>query len=246
MIALVGCSNEKTSSMQSTVTSSSTTTTPDTKDAYYDEEFAGFVNKQGLDTELIPLMTRAIKLYGGLDGLSAQGYPSSFSKGADGECWGIIYDSVSETEKQMSISQTIDLLSEVFDRTFAETKFYDSYYLSSDGESYLKGDRGSDLSYHGHYFELISESKDTIEFKCICLSGSDPDNKYFIHFDEDLYKWIIDYYYSWNEETQEYDTDYAQQGKIYEPKDTNAIREYTYKINKIDGAWKFTQFELWC
>ncbi len=62
---------------------------PDYKD-FNDEEFAEFVNKQGLDKSLTPLMERAINICGGLNGLGAYEYPGYFEKGSDGEYWGVV------------------------------------------------------------------------------------------------------------------------------------------------------------
>ena len=211
---------------------------------FYDEEFADFVKKQGLDKSLSPLMTRAKKLYGGIDGLNAFEYPEEFNKGTDGEYWGSVMTSDNK-EKKMSITQTIDLLSEVFNRDFAETKFYDSYYLSDDKKNYQAGVRGSNLTYHGHYFTLVSKSDDTIVFKCTCLSDGDPDADYSIKYDEERSEWIIVDHYSWNQETRSYDIDDSEIGKVYKPRDITKLREYNFTLKKIDGTWKFMQFDLW-
>lgn len=91
------------------------------------------------------------------------------------------------------------------------------FYIDIDGKLYcMDGARGSDLSYTGNEYELISESSDEITFKAIAK-----------------HSWAGFY---------ENEQQYRDEGNTddYEWKE-----EYTYKFVKTDDGFRISEFEYW-
>ena len=116
-----------------------------------------------------------------------------------------------------------------FEKNYADSFIEESVFHNDDGSIQIGGSRGCNITLFADDFVPVSKTDNKIVFKCVAVYENSPDSM------EPPGPLKIGDDGNW----------YDENGKLYVFTERYQIKEFPFVLEKIDGVWKFTEFNLW-